>query len=107
MSSERYVVSYSPATTSIFKKNCSQFEPIENPIANEMKASMDLLSKMESDNKKMRKAPLPEDADLNVRKAVRFASKGRGGVALGREVAGGGRSSRGRGGGGGGKKGRR
>ena len=67
---------------------------------------MDLLSKMESDNKKMRKAPLPEDADLNVRKAVRFASKGRGGVALGREVAGG-RSSRGRGGGGGGKKGRR
>lgn len=84
-----------------------KFEPIENPIASEMKASMDLLSKMESDNKKMRKAPLPEDADLNVRKAVRFASKGRGGVALGREVAGGGRSSRGRGGGGGGKKGRR
>lgn len=41
---------------------------------------------------------------LNVRKAVRFASKGRGGLALGREAAGG-RSSKGRGRGRGGGRG--
>jgi regulator of ribosome biosynthesis len=43
---------------------------------------------MESDSKKMRKDPQTGDDVLNVRKAVRFASKGKGGVALGREMSG-------------------
>ena len=42
---------------------------------------------MESDAKKMRSEPRKEENALNVRKAVRFASKGRGGLALGREAA--------------------
>lgn len=39
---------------------------------------------MESDSKKMRSVPVDEESVLNVRKAVKFASKGRGGVALAR-----------------------
>jgi len=56
---------------------------------------------MESESKKMRK-PNTEESDLNIRKAVSFASGGRGGVALGRSLSRGGRG-RGRGGGRGGK----
>jgi regulator of ribosome biosynthesis len=58
---------------------------------------------MDSDGKKMRK-PNAEESDLNVRKAVSFASRGRGGVALGRSLS---RGGRGRGGGRGGRGGGR
>ncbi|KAF8918282.1 RRS1-domain-containing protein [Mucidula mucida] len=70
-----------------------KFDPAEVSIESEKKASIALLSKMDSDAKKMRRAPEREKGEpvLNVRKAVRFASKGRGGVALGRD------SSRGKG----------
>ena len=71
-----------------------QFEPTEAPLENEKNASLALLSRLDSDAKKTRREPQPEDNVLNVRKAVRFASKGRGGIALGREASGG-RSSRG------------
>jgi len=85
-----------------------KFDPTEAPLENEKKASLDLLAKMESDGKKMRREPRAEDAELNVRKAVRFASKGRGGLALGREMSGGrGKARGGRGGGRGGRGGRR
>jgi len=47
-----------------------------------------LIKKMESDSKKMRVDPRAEESVLNVRKAVRFASKGKGGAALGRELDG-------------------
>ena len=57
---------------------------------------------MESDSKKTRK-PNAEESDLNVRKAVSFASRGRGGVALGRSLSRGGRRRGGAGGGRGGK----
>jgi len=60
-----------------------------------MKASLDLLNKMESDKKKMRKDPRGEENGLNVRKAVKFASKGRGSVSLGREMTGKGRGGKG------------
>ncbi|KAF9462073.1 RRS1-domain-containing protein [Collybia nuda] len=78
-----------------------KFDPTEAPIESEKQASLALLSRLDSDSKKMRKEP-QEESVLNVRKAVRFASKGRGGLALGREAAGGrssrgGRSGRGRG----------
>ncbi|KAF9567375.1 RRS1-domain-containing protein [Agrocybe pediades] len=80
-----------------------KFNPNEEPVTNEMKASLDLLNKMESDKKKMRKDPRGEEGSLNVRKAVKFASKGKGGVALGRELS----SGKGRGGGKGGRGGKR
>ncbi|KAJ3843753.1 ribosome biogenesis regulatory protein-domain-containing protein [Lentinula raphanica] len=77
-----------------------KFNPTESSVAAEAKASLDLLTKMNSEARKARitEAQRPskksrtsrdagamEDSVLNVRKAVRFASKGRGGVALGRE----------------------
>ncbi|THV08245.1 RRS1-domain-containing protein [Dendrothele bispora CBS 962.96] len=66
-----------------------KFQPNETSVDEETKASLALLSKMESDSKKMRRdGPVPEGSVLNVRKAVRFASKGQGGVALGRQAAG-------------------
>jgi len=61
-----------------------QFEPAEAPIEGEKKASLALLSRLESDAKKIRKEPAG-DSILNVRKAVRFASKGRGAIALGKD----------------------
>ncbi|KAF5359007.1 hypothetical protein D9758_004872 [Tetrapyrgos nigripes] len=65
-----------------------KFQPNETSVESEAKASLALLSKMESDSKKMRRdGPVPDKSVLNVRKAVRFASKGQGGVALGRQAA--------------------
>ncbi|KAF7363774.1 Ribosome biogenesis regulatory protein [Mycena sanguinolenta] len=76
-----------------------KFEPTERPLEDEKNASLALISRMDSDAKKTRREPPTEENVLNVRKAVRFASKGRGGVALGRSAAGarGGRGGRGRG----------
>ncbi|KAL1743717.1 ribosome biogenesis regulatory protein-domain-containing protein [Schizophyllum fasciatum] len=78
-----------------------KFAPNEMDPENEKKSSLALLSRMESDSKKMRRAPPSADEGvLNARKAVRFASKGRGGVALAKEKAGGkgpaGRNSKGK-----------
>lgn len=41
---------------------------------------------MESDSKKLKRNPKAEESVLNVRKAIRFESKGRGGVALARKA---------------------
>ncbi|KIK69808.1 hypothetical protein GYMLUDRAFT_34212 [Collybiopsis luxurians FD-317 M1] len=79
-----------------------KFDPTEADVAAEAKASLNLLAKMDSDARKTRitEAQRPskksrtgrgagedsmEEKVVNVRKAVRFASKGRGGIALGRE----------------------
>ncbi|KAJ4482416.1 RRS1-domain-containing protein [Lentinula aciculospora] len=78
-----------------------KFDPTEGSVSTEAKTALGLLSKMNSDARKTRLTEAqrpskksrtahgdggdPEDKILNVRKAVRFASKGRGGVALGRE----------------------
>lgn len=64
-----------------------QFDPTEASAHDEKQASLALIQRMDSDAKKMRSEPRKEESLLNVRKAVRFASKGRGGLALGREVA--------------------
>ncbi|KAF9057881.1 ribosome biogenesis regulatory protein-domain-containing protein [Panaeolus papilionaceus] len=61
-----------------------KFEPTEASAEAEKKSSLNLLAKMESDSKKMRSVPVDDESVLNVRKAVKFASKGRGGVALAR-----------------------
>lgn len=73
----------------------SQFDPTEVSVEQEKNASLSLFAKMDSDHKKMGKEPRAEEAQLNIQKAVRFASRGKGGLALGREIAS--RSSRGRG----------
>ncbi|KAF8239058.1 RRS1-domain-containing protein [Tricholoma matsutake] len=64
-----------------------KFDPTEASAHDEKQASLALIQRMDSDAKKMRSEPRKEESLLNVRKAVRFASKGRGGLALGREVA--------------------
>jgi len=76
-----------------------KFDPTEGSSEREKKASLALLSRMDSDAKKMRKEPpVSGEETLNVRKAVRFASKGRGGAALGRASAARGKGRGGRGG---------
>ncbi|KAF7311413.1 Ribosome biogenesis regulatory protein [Mycena kentingensis (nom. inval.)] len=62
-----------------------KFEPTEKSLDEEKSASLALLSRMDSDAKKQRRDGPVEEKVLNERKAVRFASKGRGGVALARE----------------------
>ena len=66
--------------------NCSQFDPTEVSMEQEKNKSLSLFVKMNSDHEKMVK-PGAEKTELNVRKAVRFASKGKGGLALGREAS--------------------
>ncbi|PPR02658.1 hypothetical protein CVT24_002141 [Panaeolus cyanescens] len=75
-----------------------KFEPAEASAEQEKKSSLNLLAKMESDSKKMRAAPADESSSvLNVRKAVKFASKGRGGIALARQSSRGKGATRGKG----------
>ncbi|KAF8639976.1 hypothetical protein AX17_001223 [Amanita inopinata Kibby_2008] len=62
-----------------------KFNPAEVSAEDERKTSLALLSKMDSDAKKMRKEPHAEDKVVNVRKAIRYASKGQGAVALARK----------------------
>ncbi|KAG9218655.1 hypothetical protein PLEOSDRAFT_157417 [Pleurotus ostreatus PC15] len=62
-----------------------KFDPAEAPADAERNASLALLNKMESDAKKTRREPDAQDSVLNVRKAVRFASKGRGALALAKD----------------------
>jgi len=74
-------------------------------VEQEKNVSLSLFAKMDSDHKKMGKEPRAEETELNIQKAVRFASKRKGGLALGREFVSrtsrGGRGSRGKGGRGG------
>jgi regulator of ribosome biosynthesis len=73
----------------MFTNYLNKFNPTEAPAQEEKKASLALIQRMDSDVRKMRSEPRKEESILNVRKAVRFASKGQGGLALGRQVAGG------------------
>ena len=69
-----------------------QFDPTEASVEQEKNVSLSLLAKM---GKEFR----AEETELNVRKAVRFAGRGNGGLALGREIGPnlkGGRGGRGR-----------
>ncbi|PFH49239.1 hypothetical protein AMATHDRAFT_148094 [Amanita thiersii Skay4041] len=62
-----------------------KFNPTETSADDERKASLALLTRMESDDKKMRKESPREGNIVNVRKAVRHASKGEGAIALARK----------------------
>ncbi|TDL29659.1 RRS1-domain-containing protein [Rickenella mellea] len=71
-----------------------KFDPTEEPGESEKKKSLALISKIdrEGPSKQSRHNHAGKSDDvLNVRKAVRIASKGKGGVALGRELGGGNR----------------
>ncbi|KAK0499746.1 ribosome biogenesis regulatory protein-domain-containing protein, partial [Armillaria luteobubalina] len=72
-----------------------KFDANEQPVEHEKNVSLALLSKMDSDARKTRTAPPSGDNVVNVRKAVRFASKGRGGIALGRDSSGSGKRKQG------------
>ncbi|KAI0060850.1 RRS1-domain-containing protein [Artomyces pyxidatus] len=73
-----------------------KFEPAERSIESEKKSNLALLSKLDGTHKKPRREGGGDDV-LNVRKAVRFASKGQGGVALGRKSGGSDGKQKGRG----------
>lgn len=64
-----------------------QFDPIEASAEQEKKNALALLSRMESDTKKMRGGPSTNDDGLvNVRKAIRLTSKRQGSVAFARKL---------------------
>ena len=73
-----------------------QFEPTES---NQTKSTLAILSKLDGEAKRSKKDGDKDDV-LNIRKAIRSQSRGRGGVALARDGGGG----RGRGGKRGGKR---
>ncbi|KAI0312590.1 RRS1-domain-containing protein [Amylostereum chailletii] len=64
-----------------------KFEPTESSVDGEKKSNLAILSKIGGTTKRSKHEGT--DDTLNVRKAVRFASKGQGGAALGRKMAGG------------------
>ncbi|KAF5363840.1 hypothetical protein D9756_000233 [Leucocoprinus leucothites] len=64
-----------------------KFDPTEASAEQERKNALALLSRMESDTRKMRSGSSShDDGVLNVRKAIRSASKGQGGIALARKL---------------------
>ncbi|KAG1845039.1 RRS1-domain-containing protein [Suillus tomentosus] len=63
-----------------------KFEATETSVEQEKQASLAVLSKLDGDVKRVRKEKGAGDDVLNVRKAIRNVSKGRGGVALAREA---------------------
>ncbi|KAN0097033.1 Ribosome biogenesis regulatory protein (RRS1) domain containing protein [Tylopilus felleus] len=62
-----------------------KFNPTEASVEQEKHNSLAILSKLEGETKRARKEKGGDDV-LNVRKAIRAVSKGKGGVALGRET---------------------
>ncbi|KAG2135750.1 ribosome biogenesis regulatory protein-domain-containing protein [Suillus bovinus] len=63
-----------------------KFEATETSVEQEKQASLAVLSKLDGDVKIARKEKGAGDDVLNVRKAIRNVSKGKGGVALAREA---------------------
>ncbi|KAH6914746.1 ribosome biogenesis regulatory protein-domain-containing protein [Coprinopsis sp. MPI-PUGE-AT-0042] len=66
-----------------------KFESSTIPMEKETKSNLDLISKMDSDARKMRKSwssgAAAAESDVNVRKAVRFASRGKGSAAFAKD----------------------
>ena len=60
-----------------------QFDPTERSVEEEKKASLALISKLDSSGKKSKGG----DDVLNVRKAIRSVSKGKGSAALAQEAS--------------------
>ncbi|KDQ64439.1 hypothetical protein JAAARDRAFT_166673 [Jaapia argillacea MUCL 33604] len=64
-----------------------KFEPTETSVESEKKTNLAILSKLDGDAKRARR-DVPGDDAINVRKAIRTVSKGRGSAALARPVGG-------------------
>ncbi|KAJ8585765.1 RRS1-domain-containing protein [Rhizopogon salebrosus TDB-379] len=62
-----------------------KFEATETSVERETQASLTVLARLDSDTKGARKGKGAGDDVLNVRKAIRSVSKGKGGVALARD----------------------
>ncbi|KAI0050029.1 RRS1-domain-containing protein [Auriscalpium vulgare] len=62
-----------------------KFEPTENSVENEKNANLALLSKLGGESNRPRRDTGGGDDVVNVRKAVRFASKGQGSASLARK----------------------
>lgn len=66
----------------------SQFDPTEKSAESEKSHNLDILSRLDKEppsTKKAKRAADPSSDVLNVRKAIRTASKGKGSAALARE----------------------
>ncbi|KAF6762029.1 ribosome biogenesis regulatory protein-domain-containing protein [Ephemerocybe angulata] len=60
-----------------------KFDPAERSVVDEQKSALKLIGSMDSDARKMRKAPREnEEGSVNARKAIRFASKGKGAASM-------------------------
>ena len=68
-----------------------QFEPTEAPVEREKAANLALIQKMEREPRQKRTQKDTGDDVLNVRKAIRATSRGKGSVALARSSGRGGR----------------
>ncbi|KAI6042803.1 ribosome biogenesis regulatory protein-domain-containing protein [Pisolithus marmoratus] len=64
-----------------------KFDPTEISAEKEKEASLAVLSQLDGDAKRAKIAKGTGDDVVNVRKAIRAVSKGKGGVALGRELS--------------------
>ncbi|KAH8830274.1 ribosome biogenesis regulatory protein-domain-containing protein [Flagelloscypha sp. PMI_526] len=63
-----------------------KFDPNEAPVTEENKRSLALLSRMESDSKKMKRERPPAENVVNNRKAIRKATGGSGSTILGKKT---------------------
>lgn len=66
-----------------------QFEPTEAPVEREKAANLALIQKMEKEPRQKKARKDTRDGVLNVRKAIRAASGGKGSVALAKSSRGG------------------
>ena len=66
-----------------------QFEPAEAPVEQEKAANLALIQRMEKEPRQKKAKKDTVDGVLNVRKAIRATSGGRGSVALGKSLKGG------------------
>ncbi|TFK55633.1 RRS1-domain-containing protein [Heliocybe sulcata] len=74
-----------------------KFEPNERSVEEEKKNSLSIISKLESDTKRAKKEKGGGDDVVNVRKAIRNASGGKGSAALSRGSSGKGKGTKGKG----------
>jgi len=66
-----------------------KFEPAEAPVEQEKAANLALIQRMEKEPRKKKTKKDTGDNVLNVRKAIRTASRGKGSVALAKSSRGG------------------
>jgi len=71
-----------------------QFDPTEAPIEKEKAANLSLIQKMEREPRQKKAKKDTRDDVLNIRKAIRATSGGKGSIALAKSSGGGGAKGR-------------